>query len=88
MHVFFPSMLQLCVNVYVEDGCVQIWIRSAEPPGEYCYEKWNNNNRLRPGLPSSMLASEIHFTVCDEPPHSFIIILQKCIFFLTFCISV
>ena len=27
-------------------GCVQLWIRSAEPPGEqyYTYENWNNKN--------------------------------------------
>ena len=24
-------------------GCVQLWIRSAEPPGEHHYENRNNN---------------------------------------------
>ena len=28
-------------------GCVQLRIRSAEPPGEHRYENWNNNNRMR-----------------------------------------
>ena len=26
-------------------GCMQLWIRSAEPPGEHRYENWNDNNR-------------------------------------------
>ena len=25
-------------------GCVQLWIRSSEPPVEHRYENWNNKN--------------------------------------------
>ena len=34
------SMLQTA-HVYV-----QLWIRSAEPPGEHRYENRNNNNKI------------------------------------------
>ena len=27
--------------------CVQLWICSAEPHGEHCYENWNNNGGRR-----------------------------------------
>ena len=37
-------------------GCVQLWICSAEPPGEHRYENLNNNSQLTDGLEARYVA--------------------------------
>ena len=38
---FFPFLYHIRTDVGA--GCVQLWIRSAEPPGEHRYENCNNH---------------------------------------------
>ena len=36
-------MNQMIFRTDLSAGCVQLRMRSAEPPGEHCYENLNNN---------------------------------------------
>ena len=66
-------------------GCVQLWIRSAEPPGEHRYENRNNNisyREFKDCMPNSV---DQDVAAHDELPPLDAYCLQIQLFYIFWC---